>query len=68
VRVLLVEDDKKLAAFVTRGLRENGCAVDVFINKVREKVDRPFGGNLIRTVRGVGYVLRSEETQRDAPS
>jgi len=29
MRVLLVEDDKPLAEFVRKGLKENGCAVDV---------------------------------------
>jgi len=35
--------------------------VDVFINRLRNKVDYPFGGSLIRTVRGVGYRLTDEE-------
>ena len=29
MRVLVVEDDRRLAKFVARGLRENGCAVDL---------------------------------------
>lgn len=29
MRVLVVEDDRSLAEFMARGLRENGCAVDV---------------------------------------
>jgi len=33
--------------------------VDVHINRLRKKVDHPFNQPLIRTVRGVGYVLRS---------
>ncbi len=32
--------------------------VDVFVSRLREKVDKPFGKKLIHTVRGVGYVLR----------
>jgi len=32
--------------------------VDVLVSRLREKVDRPFAQKLIRTVRGVGYVLR----------
>jgi two-component system OmpR family response regulator len=32
--------------------------VDVYIRYLREKIDRPFGGNSIETVRGVGYRLR----------
>jgi two-component system, OmpR family, response regulator len=31
--------------------------IDVYVGYLREKVDRPFGANSIRTVRGVGYRL-----------
>jgi two-component system OmpR family response regulator len=34
--------------------------VDVYIRYLREKVDRPFGTNSIRTVRGIGYRLNTE--------
>ncbi len=34
--------------------------VDVYINYLRNKVDKGFSAPLIHTVRGVGYVLRSE--------
>jgi DNA-binding response OmpR family regulator len=37
--------------------------VDVFINRLRNKVDYPFDGTLIHTVRGAGYCLREEEGQ-----
>ncbi len=33
--------------------------VDVLVNRLRDKVDRPFEHKLIHTVRVVGYVLRS---------
>jgi two-component system OmpR family response regulator len=32
--------------------------VDVYVNYLREKVDRPFGVATIETVRGAGYRLR----------
>lgn len=32
--------------------------VDVYINMLRRKVDKPFGSRLIHTVTGMGYVLR----------
>jgi len=35
--------------------------VDVHINRLRKKVDYAFEQRLIHTVRGVGYVLRSDE-------
>jgi len=31
--------------------------VDVLVSRLREKIDRPFDHKLLRTVRGVGYVL-----------
>jgi two-component system, OmpR family, response regulator len=34
--------------------------VDVYIRRLRDKVDRPFGGDSIETVRGAGYRLREE--------
>jgi DNA-binding response OmpR family regulator len=36
-------------------------AVDVYIRFLRGKIDEAFGIRLIRTVRGVGYVIRDEE-------
>ena len=41
--------------------------VDVFVNRLRNKVDYPFGGHLIRTVRGVGYCLTDEGDADDTP-
>ena len=34
--------------------------VDVYIRYLRSKIDDPFGVRMIRTVRGVGYVIESE--------
>jgi two-component system, OmpR family, copper resistance phosphate regulon response regulator CusR len=34
--------------------------IDVYINSIRKKVERPGWGLLIHTVRGVGYVLRDD--------
>ncbi|WP_290920311.1 response regulator transcription factor [Halodesulfovibrio sp.] len=36
--------------------------VEVLIHRLRAKVDKPFGTNLIRTIRGVGYVLSAQES------
>jgi len=35
--------------------------VDVYINYLRNKVDKDFGKKLIQTVRGAGYMLKEEE-------
>jgi two-component system, OmpR family, response regulator len=34
--------------------------VDVLVSRLREKIDRPFETRLLHTMRGVGYVLRTE--------
>lgn len=34
--------------------------VDVLVSRLRSKIDRDFGTKLIQTIRGVGYVLRSD--------
>jgi two-component system, OmpR family, response regulator len=34
--------------------------VDVYVGRLRDKVDRPFGGSTLTTVRGVGYRLQSD--------
>ena len=34
--------------------------VDVYIRYLRSKIDDVFGVKMIRTVRGVGYVIKSE--------
>ena len=31
--------------------------VDVLVSRLRDKIDRPFEPKLLRTVRGIGYVL-----------
>ena len=36
-------------------------SVDVYVLYLRSKLEEPFGLNLIKTVRGVGYVIRDEE-------
>jgi two-component system OmpR family response regulator len=35
--------------------------IDVYVRRLREKVDRPFGRSSIETVRGAGYRLRTGE-------
>jgi DNA-binding response OmpR family regulator len=34
--------------------------IDVYINYLRNKIDRPFDHKLLETVRGVGYVLKGQ--------
>ena len=37
--------------------------VDVYINYLRNKVDKDFGKKLIQTIRGAGYMLKTEEDE-----
>lgn len=39
--------------------------VDVYVKYLRDKIDRPFGLDLLRTVRGVGYRLGQEMGHND---
>src|SRR5437667_182194 len=111
MRLLLVEDDARIARFVAKGLREHTYAVDVsatgeyalleylarnagrvvrraeiaehvwdetfdpfsnlievYINRVRRKIDADSAKPLLHTRRGVGYVLGTEADLPDADS
>jgi two-component system OmpR family response regulator len=39
------------------GLDNRSNVIDVYVRQLREKIDRPFGLNSVRTVRGAGYRL-----------
>jgi two-component system, OmpR family, response regulator len=39
--------------------------VDVYIGYLRRKLEEPFGAPLIRTVRGVGYILDAAPVSED---
>ena len=38
-----------------------GNTLDAFMHLLRNKVDRPGQSKLIHTIRGVGYMIRSDE-------
>ena len=42
-------------------------AVDVYIRYLRKKIDEPFEEKLIHTVRGVGYVLKTQTPNQVPP-
>ena len=35
--------------------------IDVYVHRLREKIDKGFSEKLLHTVRGAGYVLRTPE-------
>jgi DNA-binding response OmpR family regulator len=45
----------------------NTNVVDVLVSRLRDKIDRPFAGKLLHTVRGVGYILRPPTSGRQPP-
>ena len=45
--------------WLARGERETNV-VDVYVRYLRSKIDEVFGVKMIQTVRGVGYVIKSE--------
>ncbi|MBL7845074.1 MAG: response regulator transcription factor [Cyclobacteriaceae bacterium] len=40
--------------------------VDVYINYLRKKIDKPFKEKLIHTIKGLGYVIRNEAVDENA--
>ena len=66
MRVLVIENDRKVATFIQTGLEQEGYAVDVLndgaeagdqASTIDNKIDKGFAVPLIHTIRGVGYVL-----------
>lgn len=90
-RILLIEDEVNVSAFIKRGLEEqshqvdvaydgatgkslalrqeydviildvilpNANVVEVYVNYLRNKIDKPFPTRLIHTVIGMGYVMK----------
>jgi len=39
----------------------NTNVIDVYINYVRNKIDKPFGNKLIHTHVGMGYILKESQ-------
>jgi DNA-binding response OmpR family regulator len=39
--------------------------IDVFVNRLRNKIDRDLSKKLIHTVKGVGYILKEEENGKE---
>jgi two-component system OmpR family response regulator len=42
------------------GYENRSNVVAVYLNYVRDKIDRPFGARSLETVRGAGYRLRAD--------
>jgi two-component system OmpR family response regulator len=42
------------------GYENRSNIIDAYVRRLRSKIDRPFGSNLLQTVRGAGYRLSSE--------
>ena len=53
----VVSRDQLLEAVWSQSYDGSPNIVDVYVGYLRKKLERPFGRRLIRTVRGVGFVL-----------
>ena len=42
------------------GYDNRSNVIAVYVNYLRDKIDRPFGANSLETVRGAGYRLRKD--------
>jgi two-component system, OmpR family, response regulator len=54
----IVSRDRILAAAWPDGADHRSNVLEVLINRLREKIDRPYGDDSIQTVRGIGYRLQ----------
>ena len=52
--------EQLLAHSWERDFESHSNVVDVYVNQLRDRLDRPFGARSLETVRGVGYRLRAE--------
>ena len=43
------------------GYESRSNVVDVYLRRLRTKIDEPFDGAMLETVRGAGYRLRADE-------
>lgn len=71
-KILIIEDEEKIARFIELELSHEGYEttkvfngrmgetniVDVYIYYLRNKIDDVFNDKIIRTVRGVGYIIK----------
>jgi two-component system OmpR family response regulator len=42
--------------------------VDQYVSYLRRKIDKPYGSELLETVRGAGYRLRVADDERSSPT
>ena len=45
------------------GYDNRSNVIAVYVNYLRDKIDRPFGANSLVTVRGAGYRLRKDDAR-----
>ncbi len=64
-RCAAVSRDRLIEAVWDGSYRGDSNIVDVYVGRLREKIDRPFGRRSLVTVRGVGYRLTDDADVRD---
>ena len=65
VKVQVSDTGDGIDAVWDESYRGDSNLVDVYVRRLRDKVDRPFGSRSVETVRGVGYRLAEGEHDTD---
>lgn len=58
---IVLDRDKIMSEVWSYDYMGESNVVDVYVRYLRQKIDEPFGIDLIQTVRGIGYTLRLED-------
>jgi DNA-binding response OmpR family regulator len=64
-RCAVLSRERLIEAVWDGGYRGDSNIIDVYIGRLRDKVDRPFGCQNLMTVRGVGYRIGADTRESD---
>jgi two-component system OmpR family response regulator len=64
-RCAVLSRERLVEAVWESGYRGDSNIIDVYVGRLRDKVDRPFGCENLMTVRGVGYRIGADGREPD---
>jgi two-component system, OmpR family, response regulator len=64
-RCAVLSRERLIEAVWESGYRGDSNIIDVYVSRLRDKVDRPFGCENLMTVRGVGYRIGADRREFD---
>jgi two-component system, OmpR family, response regulator len=64
-RCAVLSREQLIEAVWESGYRGGSNIIDVYVGRLRDKIDRPFGCANLRTVRGVGYRMEADRHEPD---